>query len=332
MNVKDVAVVASLSDPGHRPMGSGCLRQVGFAADEAMLPYSSRSFSGYRLLTEFFAFPSKFLFFDVEGLDARALQGVGQTVHILFYLDRLPPGLEPSFVTSNSFQLGCVPVVNLYPKRAEPVRLSQTETEVRVNPDVRRPLAHEVYSIDRVTATSPSGEAVEYQPFYELKAPLRTPEDQSYFYATRRTPPPSDVYRDPGTEVYLTLVDRELEPTAPANETLHIETTCLNRDLPSRLPFGVGRPRLQLTIAAPVAHVICLTPPTPTLRPPLGRGVLWPLISHLTLNHLSISDAEDGAAALRAILLLYDFADSIDTRKMVEGLVSVNSQRSGRPN
>ncbi len=333
VNVKDVALAASLSDTNAQPMGSGCLRQVGFAADEAMLPYSPRSFGGYRLLTEFFAFPSKFLFFDVEGLDARALRGVGSSLHILFYFDRLPRGLEPSFVTASSFQLGCVPVVNLYRKRAEPVQLTQTQTEVRVNPDVRRPLAHEVYSIDRVTATSPVGAVVEYQPFYELKAPLRTPEEQSYYYAARRTPPPSDVHRDPGTEVYLTLVDREVRPTAPADETLHVETTCLNRDLPSRLPFGVGRPRLQLTIAAPVARVICLTPPTPTLRPPLGRGVLWPLISHLTLNHLSISDAEDGAAALRAILLLYDFADSIDTRKMIEGLVSVTSRRVvGRAN
>jgi type VI secretion system protein ImpG len=327
VNVKDVAVAASLSDPGARSLGSACLRQVGFAVDEGMLPYSPRSFAGYRLLTEYFAFPSKFLFFDVDGLDARQLQGVGTSLHILFYLDRLPTGLPPSFVATKSFQLGCVPVVNLYRKRAEPARLTQTESEVRVIPDIRRPLASEVYSIDGVTASSPTGEAIEYLPFYELKPPRRTLDDRSYYYAARRTPPPSDVHRDPGTEVYLSLVDRELKPTAPASETLHVETTCLNRDLPSRLPFGVGRPRLQLGISTPVARVICLTPPTPTLRPPLSRAVLWPLISHLTLNHLSISDAEDGAEALRAILRLYDFADSSDTRKMIDGLISVTSQR-----
>jgi len=327
VNVKEVVVAASLSDLAARPLASGCLRQVGFAADEAMLPYSPRSFGGYRLLTEYFAFPSKFLFFDVDGLDARALAGVGPSLHILFYLDGLPPGLRASFVTASTFQLGCVPVVNLFQKRAEPVRLTQTEAEARVIPDVRRPLAHEVYSIDRVTASSPTGLAVEYLPFYELKPPDRTLEDRSYYYAARRTPPPSEVHRDPGTEVYLSLVDRELRPSAPASETLHVETTCLNRDLPARLPFGFGRPRLQLSMSAPVAQVICLTPPTPTLRPPLSRGVLWPLISHLTLNHLSISDADRGAEALRGILLLYDFADSIDTRKMIDGLISVTSQR-----
>src|SRR5262249_45751954 len=161
-----------------------------------------------------------------------------------------------------------------------------------------------------VTASSPVGEATEYAPFYELKPPVHHPEDHSYYYAARRTPPPSVVHRDSGTEVYLSLIDRELRPTDPADETLHVETTCLNRDLPSRLPVGIGRPRMQLAVAAPVSKVTCLTAPSPTLRPVLGRGVLWPLISHLTLNHLSIADAEDGAAALRAILRLYDFADS----------------------
>lgn len=171
VNVKDAAVAASLADPGARSLGRGCLRQVGFEADEAMLPYSPRSFVGYRLLTEFFAFPSKFLFFDVAGLDANVLKGIGSSLHLLFYLDRLPAALEPSFVTVNSFQLGCVPVVNLYRKRAEPLPLAQTEAEVRVIPDARRPLAHEVYAIERVTASTPAGESSEYVPFYELKPP-----------------------------------------------------------------------------------------------------------------------------------------------------------------
>src|SRR5262249_31032375 len=107
-----------------------------------------------------------------------------------------------------------------------------------------------------------------------------------------------------------------------------LETTCLNRDLPARLPFSTRRDQLQLAGGASVTGQFgFLTPPTPTLRPPLDRGVLWPLISHLNLNHLSISDAEDGATALRAILRLYDFADSIDTRGMIDGVKSVASRR-----
>ena len=93
----------------------------------------------------------------------------------------------------------------------------------------------------------------------------------------------------------LTLVDLNFQPNDPARATLHVETTCLNRDLPAGLPFGGGQPRLQPEQAIPVKSIVCLTPPSPTLRPALGHGVLWPLISHLTLNHLSISEGADGA-------------------------------------
>ena len=75
-----------------------------------------------------------------------------------------------------------------------------------------------------------------------------------------------------------------------------METTCLNRDLPQRLPFGGDQPRLQLSEGGgPVSRIACLTPPTRTLRPALRQGALWRLVSHLSLNHLSLVDHDDKA-------------------------------------
>ena len=49
------------------------------------------------------------------------------------------------------------------------------------------------------------------------------------------------------------------------------------------------------------------------------------------MNHLSLADDEEGADALREILELYDFADSAETRAMIEGMLSVRSPpRRGR--
>jgi type VI secretion system protein ImpG len=323
VNVIEVAA-SSPSAPAPLILGPDCLRPVGFEADEAVLPDSSRSFPGYRLLTEFFAFPSKFLFFDVTGAGTIVPEGAGTILDLYFYLDRLPPRLEPSYVTKDSFQLGCTPMINLFRKRAEPLRLSHAEAEVQVVPDVRRPMSHEVYSIDRVTSSSPSGEAIEYLPFYGVHAAEGRARREAFWHATRR--PGAGL--DPGTEVFLTLVDLDARPAPPVGRTLHVETTCLNRDLPSRLPFGGDRPHLQLGVSAPLAKVICLSAPSPTLRPPTGPGVLWPLISHLTLNHLSISDGQDGAEPLRAILRLYDFSGADDAADMIAGLLSVRSRRS----
>jgi type VI secretion system protein ImpG len=96
--------------------------------------------------------------------------------------------------------------------------------------------------------------------------------------------------------------------------------------LAGRLPFGGGNPRLELVEAASaISRIECLTAPTPTLRPPLARGTRWRLVSHLVLNHLTITGEEDGADALRAILKLYDFHDSAQTRSLIDSLVRVSS-------
>ena len=52
-------------------LGINAIKPVGFSADEGMLPYPDSSFIGYRLLTEYFAFPVKFMFVDIVGLSDR---------------------------------------------------------------------------------------------------------------------------------------------------------------------------------------------------------------------------------------------------------------------
>src|SRR5690606_7114808 len=58
------------------------LSPVGFAPEEGLYEYSPRSFLGYRLLSEYFAMPEKFLFFDLPGLTPAVLSRVGQQNHL----------------------------------------------------------------------------------------------------------------------------------------------------------------------------------------------------------------------------------------------------------
>jgi type VI secretion system protein ImpG len=304
----------------------------GFESDDGLLPYPARSFVGYRLLTELFTFPQKFHFVDVD-IPPEAASRAGNALELYVYLNRSAPDLEAN-LSADTFRLGCTPVVNLYAQRAEPVRLTHTDPEYRVVPDVRRPLAHEVYSVDRATATSPDGREREFQPFFSVRHAGAGTDGAAYWHATRRpaaaadTPRRPDAAVDPGTEVYLSVVDLGFAPAAPADWTLHVETTCLNRDLPGRLPFGGGQPRLQLADGGgAVTRVRCLTPPTPTRRGNLRREGLWRLTSHLNLNHLSVTGGEEGGAALREILTLYDFANSAETQAMIAGVLAVDGKR-----
>ena len=249
----EVAVATKPDDKAAVALNPAAIRAVGFGRDEGLLPYPARSFVGYRLLTEFFTFPQKFLFFDID-IPPAALARCGNVLELYVYFNRQAADLEPN-VTAETFRLGCTPVVNLYTQPAEPIRLTHQEFEYRVVPDHRRPLAHEIYSIDRVGATAPDGREAEYAPFFAVKHGGKKAAGP-YFHPTRRPAGDTPSARsdtpgvDRGTEVYLSFVDADFNPAAPADWTVHVETTCTSRDLAGRLPFGGGQPRLQLTQGA----------------------------------------------------------------------------------
>ena len=54
---------------------------------------------------------------------------------------------------------------------------------------------------------------------------------------------------------------------------------------------------------------------------------MWRLVSHLSLNHLSLVDTPQGAEALREILRLYDPANSEETRALIDGLHDISARR-----
>jgi type VI secretion system protein ImpG len=308
-------------------LSSDAVRLVGFEEDEALLPYDARSLPAYRLLTEFFSFPRKFLFFDLVGLTAERLANVGDRLEIFFYLRRNSSDLMTN-ITRDTFRLGCTPIVNLFQQSADPISLTQTEYEYRVAPDRRRPRALEIYSIDSVRASSPNDEAVEYQPFYSFKHATDVERRQTFWHAARRAATGGAVdgnaRPDSGTELFVSLVDLGFRPSSPADWTLHVETTCLNRDLPANL----HQPRMQLLEGGPLSEIVCRAGPTPTLRPPLRHGAAWRLVSHLSLNHLSLVEQAEDAAALREILLLYDPHDSPATHNLIDGIRRVGYERS----
>lgn len=309
-------------------LGLAALAEVGFDKDEGMLPYSSRSFLGYRLIQEYFHFPEKFLFFEIGGLSAVRKHGFENEVSLVLLLDeapRLDQKLEPQ-----NFRLGCTPIVNLFQQTAEPIRLDHAHTEYRVVPDVRRQPTTEVYAVDGVTSLSPTtGQSVPFQPFYSFKHSFERQQQNTFWHATRRVSERKD---DPGTEVFLTLVDLNFRPTRPPTDVITVPVTCTNRDLPGMLPFGDPEGDFDLEGAAPIRRINCLVRPTRTVRPPLRHGAQWRLISHLSLNFLSPVEggADHDPEVLQEILKLYDFSDSPAVQQQILGLCAVSSRQVWR--
>lgn len=300
------------------------LKQVGFDESEAMLPYTKRSFAGYRLLTEYFAFPYKFLFFDICGLDRAIAAKFGSHFDILIHLKDVTPPAAP--ITAETFRLGCAPIVNLFSRMSDPLYLSQQKYEYQVIPDVHRQSATEVYSIDSVVTSDPRTNTTrKFSPFYSLKHAYGEQSEKSFWYASRQASQRPD---DDGTEMYLSLVDINFNPRVPAAEILNVTTTCTNRDLPGRLAFGGKESDFEVEGTALLSRVRCLTKPTETIRPPLRRAAQWRLISHLNLNYLSLVNGENGTPeALQEMLHLYNFDDSAAARKQILGIMSVESRK-----
>ena len=301
------------------------LTPLGFGESEEVLPYPRRSFLGYRLLQEYFAFPQKFFFLRLEGLSALRTSGISLKAEIILLISPFDQHnrhqhLE-SAVNAKSLRLGCTPVINLFSQTA-PVLVDQTRHEYAVIPEARKSQTTEVYSIDEVFSTDPDTQTpVHYQPLYSQR--LGDPGSKTaYWYATRR---PSTRKGDEGTDVFLSLVDLSSRSLRIDYDAVAVRCTCTNRNLISRLPFMSENGDFEMPGAAAFKRIVALQTPTPALRPPLEGRMLWALISHLSLNYLS--RVAEGKEALQKILALYEFTGSPDIRKQIAGITGVDSRR-----
>ena len=166
-HVLSVAFADSASDANPVIVPAQSVRPAGFGDDEALLPWSARGFAGFRLLTEYFAFPEKFLFIDINGIDKKTMATGGNRLEIFIYLDRAITELERT-VGQQSLALGCVPITNLFRRRCEPISVTHMQTEYRIVPDARRPHYAEVWSIERVRETLQDGSSRPWRPFHRL--------------------------------------------------------------------------------------------------------------------------------------------------------------------
>lgn len=309
---------------------------VGFERDEGLLPYPDQARLGYRLLTEFFTFPAKFQFVDLAGWTAPALKAAlprfKQRCDVLIFCKKTHRDLEQR-VNSDTFRLGCTPVVNLFERDAEPIRVHPKQPEYRIVADRTTPQAVEVYAAARVSSTEgTTNRTTAYLPFFGLNHSRPLDGAEIYWHTTRHR---SLALGDSGTEVFLGLVDRDFVSSWPTDEMLQVRVMCTNRDLPSAISSASQPIEWVLEQPAPISGVQCLRLPTPPLRPAPRGGKAWELISHLCVNPLSLEAGPAGLAAFRDLLRLYDFSDPAAGQKhlkdeamqIVDGVLSVRYRR-----
>ena len=312
------------------------VQPAGLSDDQALLPVSPRAFAGYRLIKEYAAFPERFLFFQVEGLRGAMQRLETDEFELLFVLNRVDQTLEKS-LDASSFSLHCTPAVNLFPKRGDRIELNRREHELHVMADRARPMDYEVYSLVSVTGYH-EREDLEAKPFDPLYDQIDgVVQAGRGFYSIRRVPrllSESQRQRGPrtgyvGTELYLSLVDAEDAPYPDTLSQLGVEMICSNRDLPLLMSVG-SREDFTFEDSSPVKGIRCIKGPTRPVAPVVEGQTPWRLLSHLSLNYLSLCDhdAQQGAAALREMLSLYGMDARSRLHKHIDGVHSMASRQA----
>ncbi|WP_437755074.1 type VI secretion system baseplate subunit TssF [Sorangium sp. So ce1389] len=297
-----------------REIAEARIQPVGFGPDEEALPYPTHASPGHRLIQEYFAFPEKFLFLDVEF--TRLPEGTA--CDLLFLLDQRPPA--SLVLRTDTFRLGCTPIINLFPRTTEPIRVDHRFPEYRLIADARRERTTEIHSIHKVTATAPGeAEQIEYEPFFSFKHHAEGTGPRAFWHARRVPTSRDDV---PGTDMTLSFVDLNFSPRRPPSRVVYASVLCTNRDLPEEMSAGVSLSRER---GAALGRITCLTKPTPQRHAPLGGQALWRLVSNLSLNHLSLS-GPGGADALKEILRVYLFSSVPEAERQIQGIAGVSAR------
>jgi type VI secretion system protein ImpG len=257
-------------------------------------------------------------------------------IELLFVLDRIDTTLEKT-LDASSFALNCTPAVNLFPKRADRIEVNKRDHELHIVADRARPMDYEVYAVTEVSGYDEAGssEARSFRPLYDQYDGIE-PTGSGY-YSLRRLPRLlSEVQRQRGpragyigTELFISLVDANEAPYPDRITQLAVEILSSNRDLPLMLSVG-SKEDFSFEDSAPVQGVRCIKGPTRPVAPILEGQTPWRLLSHLSLNYLSLCDTDprQGAAALRELLSLYGIDPRSRLHKHIDGVASVASKQA----
>jgi len=213
-------------------------------------------------------------------------------------------------VNADTFSLGCTPVINLFSKVAEPVRVDQKQMEYRIMPDVHREKTTEIYSIDSVK----SGDGTKYDPYFSYNHFSENEKRKAFWTSRVNETARADLS---GTETYISFVDLDFKIQQPPDQVVTVRTLCTNRRLAEHIPVGAV---FMIEEAAPLSSISLLTKPTPQITSDVGGSSLWKLISHLSLNHLSLTEGAESLKALKEILKLYNFSERNSINRQIIGI------------
>ncbi|NUO81060.1 type VI secretion system baseplate subunit TssF [candidate division KSB1 bacterium] len=285
--------------------------------DLSLVPYARSAFTGYRLLQEYFAYPERFFFVDIEGLEAFPASRDGHAFEIKITFERNHKLPREKYPSAENLRLHCTPIVNLFDRPTEEVEVNQRLPEYYIIPDLDRRKSREIYAVKNVTGVSENKvQLYKYTPVTSYDILDTTDPEYEYkrFYSIVRRPERGDM-----AATHIRLFGPSMEEELFPKETLSIAATLSNGFLPaSYLEAGALKEPINFPSGLEVAN---LTTATEVLECPTQHNFLWALISHLTLSYSTLAETE----TLKSMLSLYNWspAHNNPNKKRIHGITKV---------
>lgn len=291
-----IQVLTSSKDNLLKHLPEDSLKPVGFHLDEGLLPSPKHAHPAYQMLHEYFHFPEKYLFFDINNLNLK--DGEDQVDILIAISD--PWEIDKMPISTENFKLGCTPIVNLFTKTTEPIRLDHRKFEYRLIADQRRERTTEIYSLEKVSLSPETNAASEtLHPYFSFDHGATEDSPNIYWLSRRVSAEKRDI---PGSDISISFVDLNFNAKLPPTQVVFAQSLCTNRFLAEQVPEGGI---LQVEEEFPTSNIICLAQPTAQVYSPQDGETLWRLISQLAINHLSLSAGDAALSALKETLRLY---------------------------
>lgn len=290
-----------------------CLKAVGFQPHENLLPYQGGTLLPYRLMTEYFALPEKFLFFDLANLTQSLNQtDMGNTdkLEIYFYLTSLNHELEKQ-IRPNIFALGCTPVVNLFETTSQSITLHAQTIEHHLIPQDRiQPEAMEVYNVKSVQVFS--DQSREGKKISSANDPIFW--SSAYYQLQRKPCWYAGYYPLVGTEVFLSIRNSINHQPISHPWAIRVEMQCTNRNLPAEWQAQPGKSDLKFFFTTPdfLEKISFLKSIENTKYPLSGKNDKWDYIKQLSTQLFSMESDELVLKIFLKFISIYNFSDNKD--------------------
>lgn len=284
----------------------------GFDDTQSLIGYPGHAFPSYRLIQEYFTLKQKFLFIRLSNLK-QSLSAINASSFTLRFVLKDQVNVLPR-MNPERFMLHVTPAINLFKRDAEAILNDHRRSEYRVLPLRSQANQYHIYSVDAVRGQSRrSSQQTQYRDIGLANPDLN---DKPAYQIIQRDADAAD------EQVFISF---SYPPGFDVNqrETLSIELTCSNGEFPSRLkPGDISKPTSSTSDLMTFENIL---QPSDYQHIPQGSSMLWRLLSHLSLNYLSLADTEN----LKALLGLYIFSGStgnaqeVANRKRIEGIRQV---------